>query len=634
MKIRKLHATFGKLQDDTLSLHGGLNVVYAPNESGKSTWCAFIRSMLYGIDNTDGVLDGLLSERTRYAPWSGAPMEGCMDIVADGFDITLRRSTVSGSDPLGDFSAVYTENGKPVEGMTALNCGELLTGVTKDVFRRSAFIGQGAVAVSGGSELEKKIESLVASGEENVSFADAEAQLLAWQRKRRDQQKGMLPALEARISDAEKLLQDMDSSSGSARELERQLIAARQECSSLETAVTDARRRQRADALNQLRQARALVQERRDSHDEALAEISRRKDALRRSDFGDRTASQLEEEVSEARQALDLAKPDHGQALRLVPAIVFSVLAVVLAALYGAYSSLPMILGAALSCTAAVFFFLQYSKRQQQAALDGAVRDKIMRKYKVSLADDLDEITEKHRALETAIEEAEAEEKRSRERLEHATVQLHEREEKAVNELDFVGGDSEAARLSRTLQNKRSEVNTLTAKLSGLNGRLSALGDPMVLGSALSEAIERRETLQEEYDAIVLAGEILRESDEELRGQFSPELSRVAAEYLSEMTGGRYQELVIGQDFSARARSSDDTVARDAGYLSAGTADLVYLAVRLAVCELVLPSGEPCPLILDDTLVNLDNDRYEQAMTLLKKIALNRQVILFTCRKE
>jgi uncharacterized protein YhaN len=59
----------------------------------------------------------------------------------------------------------------------------------------------------------------------------------------------------------------------------------------------------------------------------------------------------------------------------------------------------------------------------------------------------------------------------------------------------------------------------------------------------------------------------------------------------------------------------------------------MYLAVRLAVCELALPEGEPCPLILDDALVNLDETREAQAMKLLKRIALQRQVILFTCRK-
>ena len=59
----------------------------------------------------------------------------------------------------------------------------------------------------------------------------------------------------------------------------------------------------------------------------------------------------------------------------------------------------------------------------------------------------------------------------------------------------------------------------------------------------------------------------------------------------------------------------------------------MYLAVRLAVCELALPDGESCPLIIDDALVNLDEERAKQAMELLSAVAKKRQVILFTCRK-
>ena len=43
MIINKLTASFGKLENDSLELHDGLNVIYAPNESGKSTWCALFR---------------------------------------------------------------------------------------------------------------------------------------------------------------------------------------------------------------------------------------------------------------------------------------------------------------------------------------------------------------------------------------------------------------------------------------------------------------------------------------------------------------------------------------------------------------------------------------------------------------
>ena len=57
----------------------------------------------------------------------------------------------------------------------------------------------------------------------------------------------------------------------------------------------------------------------------------------------------------------------------------------------------------------------------------------------------------------------------------------------------------------------------------------------------------------------------------------------------------------------------------------------MYLAVRLAIVELTLPGEDPCPIVLDDALVNLDSERREAAMRLLSEIAEKRQVILFTC---
>lgn len=82
MKIHKLTASFGKLNHDTIEFNDGLNVVYAPNESGKSTWCAFIRAMLYGVDSAERAKTGYLPDKIKYAPWSGAPMEGTMELTS------------------------------------------------------------------------------------------------------------------------------------------------------------------------------------------------------------------------------------------------------------------------------------------------------------------------------------------------------------------------------------------------------------------------------------------------------------------------------------------------------------------------------------------------------------------------
>ena len=633
MIIRKLRASFGKLEGESLRFHDGLNVIYAPNESGKSTWCAFIRAMLYGIDSTERARDGYLPDKQRYAPWSGAPMEGSMDVRAEGSDITLQRRTTVRSAPMRDFSAVYTGTNTPVEGMTGQNCGELLTGVSKEVFRRSAFIAQGGVAVSGSPELEKRIQQIVSSGDEQTSYSEAENRLRTWQHRRRYHRKGLLPVLEGEMDEAQRLLSDIGTSADSVREMEGQLQQLQQRCNDLEQSVAEARKRQRNDALQKLRDGRADVQRRNDDHDAALAELSRRREALQRSEFGDRSREELEAEVSSDMDSLEEIREDTGHRFALFPAVAFSILAILLAALYGLWTKLPYILGAGFMCVGAIIFFLRYSRIRQAAQRAFAEQERILRKYKVSIPEDVPGVYTDFCALEDAVLEGAAEEKRSRDRYDHAVEELHRLEDAAVNELDFAGGDTEAARLSRMLHTARQEASALAAKISGLNGRLSAMGDPMVVASSLRDKQTQYQMIQSEYDAITLAQELLREADQEIQSRFSPALSGLAAKYMNEMTGGRYEDVLVGQDFSARTRVQGDTVARDAEFLSAGTADLMYLAVRLAVCELALPDGEPCPLILDDALVNLDETREAQAMNLLKRIALKRQVILFTCRK-
>ena len=55
-------ATFGKLEHETLTLRPGLNIIEAPNEWGKSTWCAFLIAMLYGIDTRERTTATTLAE--------------------------------------------------------------------------------------------------------------------------------------------------------------------------------------------------------------------------------------------------------------------------------------------------------------------------------------------------------------------------------------------------------------------------------------------------------------------------------------------------------------------------------------------------------------------------------------------
>ncbi len=633
MKINKLTASFGKLENESLSFHSGLNVIYAPNESGKSTWCAFIRAMLYGIDSSERARAGYLPDKLRYAPWSGAPMEGTMDLTADRCDITLTRSTRAKNAPMREFSATYTGSSVKVEGMTGSNAGEMLTGVSRDVFRRSAFIEQGTVAVTGSPELEKRIASIVSTGEEETSYSEADEKLRAWQRKRRFNRRGMLPELEGRMDETSRRLNEMSGSVQDVSLLEERLEKTKKECAELEAAVTESRKRQRRESLDQLNSGRAVLKARSDEHDAALEELSLRREDLRRGNFGGESREQVDAQVSGDLQELSRLNQESKKKVSPLSAIILFVLAVTGAALYTAFNSMIYIICAALFGVAAVTFMLRYSKARRAIQDAKEERRQLLKKYQVNSSRDISALLEDYHHRLDAVLAAEQAEKDSRDAYEQARIRQEQLEEAALADLDFTGGNTEAARLGRQLTAARSAAERLSGQIASLNGRLAAMGDPLVLSSDLSCMNEEHERIQEEYDALSLAIDVLREADGEIQSRFSPELGRVAAEYMAKVTDGRYTDVLINRDFTARARTADDTVARDSEYLSAGTLDLMYLAVRLAVCELALPDGEPCPLIIDDALVNLDETRQAQAMELLAEIAKKRQVILFTCRK-
>ena len=222
LRIHRMTAAFGRLQGESLELRDGLNILQAPNETGKSTWCAFLLSILYGINSRERDRAGFIADKNRYAPWSGIPMSGRLDCAAEQGEITLTRSTRRQTSPMGEFRAVYAGTNEPVPGLTGSNCGEELLGVSREVYARSAFIRQNGLAISQDAELERRIAALISSGEEDTSFTEARDALKRQLNRRRHNKTGQLPALEAERSDLERRRAE-------SAELSRQLAQARRD---------------------------------------------------------------------------------------------------------------------------------------------------------------------------------------------------------------------------------------------------------------------------------------------------------------------------------------------------------------------------------------------------------------------
>lgn len=184
------------------------------------------------------------------------------------------------------------------------------------------------------------------------------------------------------------------------------------------------------------------------------------------------------------------------------------------------------------------------------------------------------------------------------------------------------------------LEAVRGDLSALRSSLDRIAGRLHAAGEPLALQAAAERLTDEIAALESEYAAIELAMSALAHANTQLQGRFSPALGQRAAEIFDGLTGGAYGGVILDKTLRVSAEPAGTGVPRDVGYLSAGAADQLYLAVRLAVCDLVLPPENPVPIVLDDALSSFDDQRCAAALDYLRKEAEKRQILLFTCHSR
>lgn len=718
-------AVFGKLQGRTLELRDGLNILEAPNETGKSTWCAFLLSMLYGINSRERDKANFIADKNRYAPWSGTAMSGRLDCRAGEAELTLTRTTRRQTSPMGEFRAVYAGTGDPVPELTGQTCGERLLGVSREVFERSAFIRQAGLPISQDAGLERRIAALITSGEENTSYIEAADILKKQLNRRRHNKTGQLPALEAELQETQQRLDDLEQleqhltearaqaealaarEAALSAELEQigrwESLRQRQALSQAEDAAAEAERqaallRRRLeedhipenDAIGRLRGAivnletvRKAVNKARAERDEAAKALLRAEAAVNESPFAGRTAEQARKEAAEPPQnirwnfwpALLTVLLGIPGSFIIFLAVLFRtknhvLSAVVLLALLFAFAGIACFLRKraiqAAQC-AALFKRFGTSDQAEIAALadtyiklcearDAAQADASAKSataealyaslssneqgilleirrfapsaFDISTADSLlRECAVRRRAL-TAAEDAAAKARMRRDLLAQQTPDLPAAPEGSAppeRDRDAVSAELEAV---------RADLAAARSGADRLEGRLRAIGDPVVLRSSAEHLAEQIAGLEQEYAAIRLAMESLDSANTTLQNRFSPALGRRAAEIFGELTEGHYGGVVLDRAFHLSAEPAGEGVYRDAALLSAGAADQLYLATRLAICDLVLPEENRVPIVLDDALASFDDARCAAALRWLKEEARHRQILLFTCHSR
>lgn len=273
MILCSMTATFGKLDGETLSFSPGLNLITAPNEWGKSTWCAFLLAMLYGIDTRQRARQGQLPDKERYKPWSGKPMEGSMEVLWQNRRITIQRQT-KGRVPMGHFRAFETETGFPVPELTADRCGQVLLGVERSVYQRTGFLQGRDLTVSRDEALSHRLNRLVTTGDDSPSGPALASGLRELKNKCRYNQSGLLPQARRELEACRSQLQALQKLDVQAAGLEERLRALDRRKQALEVHLTALQRQADREKLAQVDQARDKERQAREELARAQAQCA------------------------------------------------------------------------------------------------------------------------------------------------------------------------------------------------------------------------------------------------------------------------------------------------------------------------------------------------------------------------
>ena len=196
--------------------------------------------------------------------------------------------------------------------------------------------------------------------------------------------------------------------------------------------------------------------------------------------------------------------------------------------------------------------------------------------------------------------------------------------------------DEEAA--FQAAQTELSELEERLVQARHESGRVEERITMMEHSEERSRALSRQETIlarideaAEQWAVITLCRALLDETRKVYETERQPEVLRQASGFFSIMTEGRYIRVIAPLDGGDIQVERADGARLSPQSLSRGTAEQLYLSMRLALVREYANHVDPLPVVFDDIFVNFDPDRSRNTFKALRELCTTHQVLLFTC---
>ncbi len=613
---------FGKLQSVNLSFNSGVNVLQNKNAFGKTTFAAFVRAMLYGLNYSytkEG--DERVNDVTRYCPWGfGGKFGGSMTVEHNG--ATYRIERFFGGTARAEVLSVTNESTGAAVDVSG-GVGEYFLGLTADSYDRSTYFPQEAVELATNENLDGRLANLV----DSADYDKVQEKLLAYRRQKRAGRGvgGTIAQLDNEIFDLQRKLHEAELAENTQARNAEQYSANEAQLQQLNARKCGIQRQleevKRNIVLNSPTEEQLAAKQRLMDAKLALTKYPQDlvADRQRVVALGDRIAQ----------------TPRHPNVQKASPKWWLVVLAAVLI-LGGAglcfAGKIPLLIGGGILVVvgAALLAVALLSARNkgvetlQSTEWDELVTDymRIVGKYVDVAGKDYEEAARLFWQYFADYER----DCRVYQTVESLTPSMPNGDVAALN--------ARERELTSQLAAVTSEIQRIYRMQGSLENAVqnAQVADRAEIEDKILNAQQAKAVEEQKFATAERVSALLTQAKENLSGGYLPKLKTRVSQLVDFVTNGQYEVSLDGK-FAIRIRENGQT--KQLSCFSRGVREIVLLCFRVALSELLYDGAVPL-VVVDDAFVNYDEDNFVRATALLKELATKcgTQVIYFTCHNR
>ncbi len=630
MKLLKCHIeNFGKLSNYDYDFQDGINIIKADNGFGKTTFASFIKAMFYGLEGKRNTK--VLIDRKKYEPWQGGKFGGNIEFELQGKKYKLERFFEK--KEADDIFKLYDLSTNLETKDFSQNIGEEIFKLDKEAYERSSFISGQNMETSMNDSINAKLGNILES-ENDVNSSEKALKTLDDAIKFYKKTGGRGEINEASLKKSQ-LEQKLEESKINEKNLEERKLAFeklkkqisekielqekyRKDLHTInEETAKKAKQEQYKLLKSQLDESKNKLQEFENKNKENL-------DLQEKIEYNKNKLEKLENKIFNIESKIKTNKK-----ICLTCMVIAIILAVISLVLYlKKITVVGIILAVCCLISAVIFVVFSFTIAKTKGILENKNQEK---ENLETMSKTLNSIMEKQQ-LEN---ESELSKLSNDYNTKTQNFELFEKQNNIQELISYVPSNitTNKEELEQNLNNLNKEINTLNDEKNYIQNHienLEATLDTFELENEIDEIASKIEEMQENLNILEKTKKYLNTAKEQFSSHYLKGMQDSFIKNLEIINGSKIE---VNLDVNLNAEVNENGSNKKIDFLSTGYKDLIYICMRLSLIDSLFEEEKPF-IILDDPFVNLDEEKIENAMKLIKAKAEEYQIIYFVCHES